>query len=330
MSEARTVVLVTHGVVMIIAPPGSAVHSVADLKGKTVGVVGGEINHRVVAAITKEYDLAQAKVTFKDLAMAEVPQAIQSRSVSALLLVTPISDRYLSAIRGLLFRQPQNNPELIPIEAAGAIAAVAQAYDSYDLPKGTLRGSPAIPSDDLTTLRVPFYLMADRKLDEDRVTELTKAVMDVRQDLLSAHPLLAQISAPSTDKDAYIPIHSGAAAYFSGDEKSFFDKYGDPLFYGSLLLGSLTSILAALWKFMGFGAGSVSPLTPLYALADRIRHARHDADLAAIEDEIDAILKTELAKHADGDSDAANAAALALAAHRLEYLLNRRRLALHA
>jgi TRAP transporter TAXI family solute receptor len=330
LSSARTVVLLTHAVVMIVVPPGRDIDDVAGLKGKTVGVLGGEVNHGVVAALTKEYDLDRAKVQFKDIALKDARQALQARQLSALLVVLPVSERYLSTLRGFFQEQPKKNLGLVAIEAAGAIAAVAKSYESYDLPKGTLRGSPPIPDDDLTTLRVPFYLVANQKLDKDNVTALTRAVMEVRRDLMGAHPLLAQISAPSTDKDAFIPIHPGAATYYDGDEQSFFDKYGDQIFYGSMLLGSLTSIVAAAWKFMGFGPASRSPLTPLYALADRIRRAREESELTAVEEEIDNILKAELAKHADGDGDAADAATLALAAHRLEHLLNHRRTVLHA
>src|SRR5262245_46040472 len=46
LSAARTVVRVTYRIVMIMVPPGSSVKGMEDLKGKTVGVVGGEINHR--------------------------------------------------------------------------------------------------------------------------------------------------------------------------------------------------------------------------------------------------------------------------------------------
>ena len=34
-----------------------------------------------------------------------------------------------------------------------AIAEKERAYESFDVPKGTLRGSPPVPEDDLTTLR---------------------------------------------------------------------------------------------------------------------------------------------------------------------------------
>jgi len=327
LSAARTVVLLTHGVVMLLVPPGSTIKSVEDLKGKTVGVVGAEANRRVIEVLTEAYDLAgaKAKAQFIDVAFPDVPQALHSKHISALLVVTPVTEKYLSSIRNLFDKSAKRQPGLIEIESAGAIAAIAAAYESYDLPKGTLRGSPPLPDDDLTTLRLPVYLVANKKLDDTVIGDLTKSIMDVRRDLLGAHPLLAQIAAPSTDKDAFIPIHPGAAAYYDGDQKSFFDKYGDQIFYGSMLLGSLTSIFAGAWKFMQNDEEAKSPLNVLYALATRIRHAADEAELGAVEEEIDNILKAELAKYAKGESDASNASALSLAAHRLEHLINHRR-----
>jgi len=65
LSAAQTVVVVTRSVVLIVAPPGSSIEGMDDLIGKTVGVVGGEMNRRVVQALKKEYDLDRAKVQFK-------------------------------------------------------------------------------------------------------------------------------------------------------------------------------------------------------------------------------------------------------------------------
>ncbi len=49
---------------MLIAPPGSKITSVEGLRGRTVGVVGGEVNRKLVDALTKQYDLTSARVTF--------------------------------------------------------------------------------------------------------------------------------------------------------------------------------------------------------------------------------------------------------------------------
>jgi hypothetical protein len=247
--------------------------------------------------------------------------------VQALLVVLPITERNLALVRALFLGGGNLKPKLIPIDAAGAIETLDRSYESYELPKGTLQGSPPVPDDDMTTLRVPIYLVANKTLADNKVAEVTRAIMEIRRDLLSAFPILAQISAPDTDKDAFLPIHPGAAAYFNGNEPTFFDKYGDAIFYGSLLLGSLTSLMAAAWRFMGLGrtARGHGPLEALYVLADRIREAAGPSDLLRIEDEIDAILRSELAKHANGDASAADAGALNLAARRLEHLINHRR-----
>jgi len=325
LSEARTVVLVTHGVVLMVAPPGESIESMADLEGKTVGVVGGELNHRIVEALVKEYDLARAKVQFKDLAPAEVPQALHSHQVKAVLVVIPLTERYLSLLRNFVQASSKRKPQLIAIESAGAIANVAPAYESYDVPKGTLRGTPPIPDDDLTTLRVPFYLVAKKTLDDDKVADLTKAIMDTRRELMGEFPLLAQIAAPSTDKDAYIPVHAGAAAFYDGTQQDFFDKYQNALYYGPMLLGALASLVAAAWKFVGAKRATSSPLDPLYALAPDIRAARNEAELVAVEEKLDNLLKLELAKHGRGDLEPGDAAALSLAAHRVEHLIQYRR-----
>ena len=326
LSAARTVVLITNGVVLIVTPPGSSVTSMDDLKGKTVGVIGGEINQRVIDVLTKEYELDRAKVRFKDLAPAEVAQAFKSRQVSALLVVMPVSEKYLAMLRNL-FPNAKQKPGLVAIDSAGAIAAVSKAFESYDLPKGTLRGSPPVPDDDLTTLRIPFYLVAKKTISDDLVGAVTKGVMEARRELVGEYPLLAQISKPETDKDAYIPVHPGAAAYFDGDAKSFFDKYGDQFFYGSMLLGSLMSLFAAAWNYMikDTAAADRHVLTRLYALSAQVTAAQNDSELTQVEQSIDDILKEELDRYASGAAEPAEAAALGLATHRLEYLIHQRR-----
>jgi TRAP-type uncharacterized transport system substrate-binding protein len=332
LSNALTVVVVTHGVVLLIAPPGTSMTNIDDLKGKTIGVVGGEVNRKVVEALANAYDPARVQLRFKDLTVADIPQALQSKQINALLVVMPVTEKYLTMLRNLFPRRAKQNLTLIPIESAGAIAAVTKYYQSYDLPKGTVQGSPPIPDEDMATLRVPFYLVANKRLSSDLVGSLAKAIMETRQDLISEFPLLAQISAPNTDKtdadnDTYIPIHPGANAYFSGDEKTFFDKYGDQIFYGTLLLGTLTSILAAVWEYMTRAENKPenSPLMRLYALTDYISKASKGAELTEVERRIDDILKGELEKHAKGEAEAEETAALGLATHRLEHLIAQRR-----
>src|SRR6202035_3657600 len=142
---------------------------------------------------------------------------------------------------------------------------------SFDVPKGTLRGSPPLPSDDLTTLRVTFYLVAKKQLDADLIAEFTKALMNVRRDLLVDCPILAQVSAPNADPDAFLPVHPGAAAFYNGTQQSFLDKWGNAIFLAPMIFGGLVSVLAAAWKFLRVGEArnGEQALDSLYALGNR-------------------------------------------------------------
>ncbi len=288
LSQAQAVVVVSHMVVLIIAPPGSSIDGIDGLKGRTVGVVGGAANAKIVDVLTKEYDLASAKVMFKNLALADVRQAVQSKQVSALLVVIPLAEKYLSLVRGFFQLDHKKVPVLISIDSAGAIAEAERAFESFDVPKGTLRGSPPVPQDDLTTLRTSLYLVAHKKLGTDLVTRLTQAIMSVRRNLLREEPIFAQITAPSTDQDAYLPLHPGAAAVYNSTTQSFMDEYGNWIYLTPMILGGFATVLAAAWKFLGIAPFATDgPLDTLYALVRRIRKSDTEAELGTIEDEID-------------------------------------------
>jgi TRAP-type uncharacterized transport system substrate-binding protein len=162
LSQAQAVVILAHAAVLLVAPPGSSIADMAGLKRASVGVVGGEMNRKVVSVLTEAYDLDRANVTFRNLLPTETRRALDAREVRAVLIVVPLAEKYLTLLRGFFPQNPKTAPVLIPIEAAGAIAEKQRAYESFDVPKGTLRGSPPVPSDDVTTLRVSFYVVAKK------------------------------------------------------------------------------------------------------------------------------------------------------------------------
>ena len=329
LSQAQAVAIVAHTVVLLVVPPGSTITDMAGLKRMTVGVVGGDINKRLIKVLTDEYDLTRAGVTFKNLAPADVRRALDTKDVRAILIVMPLAEKYLSLLRGLLQYSAKTGPVLIPIESAGAIAEKARAYESFDVPKGTLRGSPPNPADDVTTLRTSFYLVAQKKLGNDLVSDLTESLMNARRDLIAEYPLLGQIATPDTDASAYIPLHPGAAAFYNGTQESFLDEWGNIIFLAPMIAGGLISVLAAAWKFLRAGGPLTKEeaLDALYALGRRIRVSSSQADLDEIEKEIDLVLQSQRVKQANGEEEPRDAIALNVAAHRLENLIHDRRLA---
>ena len=116
LSQAQAIVVLAHVTVLLIAPPGSSIDSIDKLKGRTVGVIGGEANSKVVDVLNNTYDLARSKVVFKNLALQEARQAIQSKQVQALLVVIPLTEKYLSLVKGFFQQGAKMLPVLIPIE----------------------------------------------------------------------------------------------------------------------------------------------------------------------------------------------------------------------
>jgi TRAP-type uncharacterized transport system substrate-binding protein len=330
LSEAQAIVVLAHVALLLIAPPGSPIESIDKLTGHTVGVLSGETNTRIVEVLNNTYDLARNKVVFKNLGLEDARQAIQSKQVSALLVVIPLTEKYLTLVKGLFPQGSKTLPVLIPIDSAAAIAGANRAYESFDVPKGTLRGSPPVPEDDLTTLRTSLYLVAKKSLSSDVVTNLTQAILKARRELLVENRLFAQITSPSTDADAYLPVHPGALAVYNGTQQSFMDEYSNYIYLGPMVLAGIASVLAAAWKFLGIGQPEfrAGPLDTLYGLARQIRSVKTETELSNIEDQIDNILRDESLKAEEGDEAAVDAATLNVVAHRLENLIHDRRVLL--
>ena len=203
------------------------------------------------------------------------------------------------------------------------------AYESFDIPQGTLRGNPPVPDADLTTLRVGSYLVANKRLDADVVTTLTQSIINARNDLIRDQPLLAGLAAPDTDPDAYIAVHPGAAAYYNGTQQSFTDKYSNWIYLTPMVLGALASIFAACWRFLGIAQPEPGEATmrTLFALPRRIREVKSEAELTEIENQVDAALDAEMA-NAIKSENAQDVATLVSLAHRLEDSIHRRGLML--
>src|SRR6202022_3819172 len=109
-----------------------------------------------------------------------------------------------------------------------------------------------------TTLQATFYLVANKKLGTDLMTTFTQTILSARRDLLGEQPIFAQITAPSTDPAAFLPLHPGAAAFFNGTQQSFMDEYGNWIYLTPMVLGGAATLLAAAWKFLGIGNPATS------------------------------------------------------------------------
>ena len=91
-----------------------------------------------------------------------------------------------------------------------------------------------------------------------------------------------KIAAPSTDKDAAVVVHPGALAYLSDSQQSFFDKYGDDIFYGMLIFPVFGSAIAGVATYLRSNSRT-RRLRLLQRVLDLVRKAHAAQTIEAID-----------------------------------------------
>ena len=124
--------------------------------------------------------------------------------------------------------------------------------------------------------------MARRTYSESVIDTLAKVVYGSRQSLAAALPGEIKIAAPSTDKDADVVVHPGALAYLSDSQQSFFDKYGDDIFYGMLIFPVFGSAIAGVASYL-MNDSRTRRLRLLQRVLDMVRKAHNAQSLDALE-----------------------------------------------
>ncbi|VTZ26934.1 C4-dicarboxylate ABC transporter substrate-binding protein [Methylocella tundrae] len=238
--SGQTVLIMRRNAAVVVAPAGSDLHDIEDLKGHKLGVLDAEQtgrmgNHTLLDAALAQYDVSLGTVRRIPLTLAELPEAIEQRQVDAVLAVdTPGSANLTEAVAAVA-QAGRGPPVFLPIEDARAIAQRAPNFEPVEVLRGAFGGAQPKPSASFETLGVSTRLIAKPTLGNDVVSELTELMLNARPSLAAQDPIANRIEAPSTDKGAALPVHPGTLAYLGDEEQSFFDKYSDFIYIGAML-----------------------------------------------------------------------------------------------
>jgi TRAP transporter TAXI family solute receptor len=326
--RVRAVAVLHTDPVVIVAPHAAKVAGFGDLKGKVLGVIGPPgANDPLLATIRRHYH-ASGEVRALPPSAAEVSAAVRARTVDALLFVVPTTRGInVGESWATIRRASRRKLTLVAIDDAEAIAAAAPAYEAGEIAAGQFGGSPALPKESVDTLLVPTYLVADKAIPNDAVTNLTRSLFDDRQRLAADAPIARLIKPASTDKDATFPVHPGAKAYYDGEETTFMDRYGDWLFFGPMLLGALGSVVAALLRFVRPDEAPQALGSPLRIgeVITAIRQAGTLAELDLVRSEIDTYVEGVVTQGASGGMNEQVTGTVALALSYIERAMAERR-----
>ena len=332
------VAILREDVVVLIVPTPDAyapkrgrrhgkIEKVGELVGKRVGIVEGtDGGADLLSVILKHYGVPADKVKVVNVAPQDLKKAIHDDRIDVVLVAGPetgetIGQAVSAASAG------REGPSFIEIDQAEGIGKRLPPYDSEDIVAGAFGGIPPEPDDKITALKYPIYIVARKTLSADKVAVFAKWLYQDRQSLAYQLPGTVAIESPSTDKDAAVLLHPGATDYLGDNTKTFFDKYGDQIFYGLLIFPILGSALAGVLSYFRADKNTqrIRQLHRLLQLIKRARSVQSVDELERLQDEADVILGTAIQQAERGQLDESGIAIFTLAINQARAALSEQR-----
>ncbi len=307
-ANGQVVAILRHNVVMLLVPAASTrapkdgrkpksiakIEKVDQLAGHRIGIVSrGDANQQVLDVILRQYAIPDAKVQVIPLDPNDVGAAIHDDKVDAILVTGPMTGRTLADVVAAA-STPNEAPVFLPIGESEAIEKRFPNSDSTEIVANAFGGSK--PAEAIETIGFMHYIIANQNLSEEVVGNFAELLYGARQTLAAEVSTPFKIEAPSTDKDATVPVHPGAAAYIDGNQKTFFDRYDDLLYWGVILLSFCGSATAGIAGYLRAGkrAHRSELLERLIELMQSARLAETTDVLDKLQAEVDVILASTI------------------------------------
>ena len=255
---------------------------VTQLAGKRIGIVtGNEASADLLGVVLNHYGVPLDKVQVSQIDPANLADAVQKNTVDVIFVAGAATG---AAISDAVKAATQNGaaPTFVEIDQADGIAKRNIAFDSVEIDAGTFGGIPPTPDAKLTSLSFPEYLVARKSFNHADIADFAKVIYTSRLAIAAQLNGDVKIEAPSTDKDADALVHQGALDYLNDDQKTFFDKYGDDIFYGMLIFPVFGSAIAGLASYLRADSRT-RRLRLLQKVLDLVRKVHAAQALEAIE-----------------------------------------------
>lgn len=193
----------------LVLPEGSKLNSIADLKGKRVGIAqAGSGTQVAVLRLLKEFGIDRSNIDEAELNNSQSAEHMADGQLDAYFYVagTPIAAMVqLDATKGMELYS-FSNAELAKIQK------VLPYYYAETIPAGTYEGIQY----DVKTLAGGAQWMTSAKVSDQLVYDITKALWnDSSQKLFSnGHPKAKMIQLETALSGVTIPLHAGAEKFY--------------------------------------------------------------------------------------------------------------------
>ena len=192
----------------VVAPAGSGISSIEDLRGRSVSVgspgSGTEIIAlRVLEAAGIDPD---SDIDRQQLGVDESVDAVRDGTVEAFFWSGGLPT---GAVTDLA---TTNQIVLLPtVEYLGALRSqYGEVYEETTIPAGTYEGV----DQDVSVIGVPNYLVVNESMDEELAYQITRLLFDQQDALAEAHPEARNLDRDTAPQVPPLELHPGAQRYY--------------------------------------------------------------------------------------------------------------------
>ncbi|WP_110654866.1 TAXI family TRAP transporter solute-binding subunit [Salinicola halimionae] len=209
-ADIETIAGMYPNVVQVVATADSDIHSIADLKGKRVGV--GKVGSGVEQSAAKV--LESANLSYDDLAQvshtgyADSVTEMSNGNLDAAFFTSGVPN---SSITGLM---QSTDVTFVPVEGdvASTLLEKYPYYENYEIPAGAPERYNL--GDAVDTVAIRNIMIVPSSMRDDVAEDLAKRFHDYLESDNVSVGALKQFDPATMDKNLVVPVHPGAEAFY--------------------------------------------------------------------------------------------------------------------
>jgi len=208
VTDQATLMSLYPEVCQIVVAADSGINTVEDLKGKKVstGDVGSGVESNALQ-ILAAYGLTTDDISAQHLGFGDSADQMKDRALDAFFVTAGTPN---TAIMDL---QTSRDVKILSLDA-DKIAALQADYPFYAAVTLT-SDDYSFLTEDVTTVAVQATLMCSPNLDEQAGYDIVKALIENQATIAEQHAKGAYMSKETAIEGVSVPMHSGAAKYFT-------------------------------------------------------------------------------------------------------------------
>ncbi len=189
----------------LVTTAGGPVRTLADLRGRRVSVgADGSGTEVTVTRLLAVAQLGGDRVRQQHLGLDDSVAALHEGRIDAFFFSGGLP------VRGVAELAQRTSLRMVDLGewTEPLRRAYGQVYVTRDIPRSVYRADP------VSTVANPNYLIVRADLPTPLVRELTRLLMESREELAAAHPAAGRMSPRSAIVTAPLPLHPGAAQWY--------------------------------------------------------------------------------------------------------------------